>query len=452
MLDQRRTVEAEAEFRRSHVLKPDRPEYLSNLGVTLQAMGRWEEAHDAFTQALSLQPHFISALAGRAVAASDMGLYSAARADIEVAHGLDQENLELLNSMARLALCQGVLEAAYAAFDKMVELTPNVADARVNRGLIRMLQGRISEGWEDYGMRRARRWGRPSNRHAEIPSWMGEELTGKRILIWSELGLGEAIMCASLIRDLTEEADQVIFECDPRLADLFAQSFPDVNVVPEETPASNVIAAQAPHVQVPILDLLAYRGAGKPIKPAGPAYLVPNSSNVAALKSKYATESDGMPLVGLSWGSPKAISARQKGIAIENWKPVLQTPGVSFVNLQYGEGRDDLNELATQCGATFINDHSIDPDGLVAPMADQCAALDLVITVSNTTAHVSGAIGQEVWVLIPPLGLGSMWYWFVDRKDSPWYASAKLLRRKINADEGFLETVAERLRDWTAGR
>ncbi|NKB44822.1 MAG: tetratricopeptide repeat protein [Alphaproteobacteria bacterium] len=452
MLDQRRTEEAEAEFRRAHALNPDRPEYLSNLGVTLHAMGRWEDAQEVFTKALILNADFVPALAGRAKAATDMGFYDDAQADIELAQGLDPNNLELLNSTARLALCQGDLDAAYTAFGTVVGLTPNVADARVNRGLIRMLQGRVADGWEDYGMRRARRWGRPSNRHGKLPSWGGEDLAGKRILIWSELGLGEAIMCASLIHDLAQEAEQVIFECEPRLADLFAKSFPNIEVVPEETPASKKIQKSAPDVQAPIFELIGYRGANAPAQESNSPYLLANSSNVASLKSKYVAESGGLPLVGLSWGSPKAISARQKSIAIEYWKPVLQTPGVSFVNLQYGESRGDLEDIAAQCDAVFINDQSIDTGGSLAPMADQVAALDLVITVSNTTAHISGAVGQETWVLTPPLGLGSMWFWFVDREDSPWYASVKLLRRQINTDEVFLKDVATRLRDWAAGR
>lgn len=452
MLDQRRLAEAEVEFRRSHVLKPDRPEFLGNLGVTLQAKGRWEEARDVFTAALNLNPHFVPALAGRATAATDLGLYEDAQSDIQLAESLNPNDLELLNSIARLALCRGDLDEAYAAFDRTVSLSPNVADARVNRGLVRVLQGRISEGWEDYCMRRARRWGRPSNRHLDLPGWKGESLAGKRVLVWSELGLGEVIMCTSLIKELAAEAHQIILEVDPRLVELFSRSLSNVTVIPEETPANSKIQSTLPDVQIPIIELVGYRGADSATREPKPAYLKPHASNVAVLKEKYLTEVPGQPLVGLSWGSPEATSVRQKSIAAEWWAPVLRTPGVTFVNLQYGEARQELNEIATQYGATLLDDPSVDPAGSLSPFADQCAALDLVITVSNTTAHISGAIGQETWVLVPPLGLGSMWFWFVDRATSPWYPAVKLWRREMNKDEAFVADIADRLQQWAADR
>ncbi|MDG2241989.1 MAG: tetratricopeptide repeat protein [Rhodospirillaceae bacterium] len=452
MLDQRRLAEAEVEFRRSHALKPDRPEFLGNLGVTLQAMGRWEGAREVFTAALNLNAHFVPALAGRATAATDLGLYEDAQSDIQLAESLNPNDLELLNSIARLALSQGDLDGAYTAFDRTVSLSPNVADSRANRGLVRLLQGRINEGWEDYGMRRARRWGRPSNRHLEMPGWKGEPLAGKRILVWSELGLGEVIMCTSLIKELKEEVQQVILEIDPRLVDLFSRSLPGVTVVPEETPANTKIQKAAPDVQAPIIELVGYRGSGSRNGESKPAYLKPDRSNAAALKAKYLAEAPDQPLVGLSWGSPKATSVRQKSIAAECWAPVLRTPGVTFVNLQYGEARQELNELASQYGTTLLDDSTVDPAGALSPVADQCAALDLVITVSNTTAHISGAIGQETWVLVPPLGLGSMWFWFVDRATSPWYPAVRLWRREMNKDNAFLADIAERLQQWVADR
>jgi hypothetical protein len=107
-----------------------------------------------------------------------------------------------------------------------------------------------------------------------------------------------------------------------------------------------------------------------------------------------------------------------------------------------------MADSASTIGITLIDDDTIDYGGAVSEQADQIAALDLVITVSNTTAHISGALGQETWVLVPPIGPGNMWYWFTGRLDSPWYGSVELLRRKVNCDDSFMVDVSTKLKLW----
>jgi Tfp pilus assembly protein PilF len=452
LLDQRRAEEALEAFNEAHAGKPHKPEYLSNLGLALKVLGRWEEAQTAYSKALQLDPNFVSALLGRSSISTELGNYTAAEVDIDFARRLSPNNPEVATSIAKLRLCQGDLEAAYTAFDQAVANTANVADAKVNRGLIRMLQGRIEDGWADYGMRRWRRWGRVSSRYSEIPAWQGEDLTGKTILLWCEQGLGEAILCASLMVKLASEASAVLLECDPRMVSLFQRSFPNITVVPgQSSPHSDIISA-SPDVQAPIFELVVYRAQNSIQQEPSPAYLIPDSSRVAEVRARYSEISKGQPLIGLSWGSPKAASARQKSIPVGYWASVLKTPGVAFVNLQYGDARDALNDLAVHCQATFIEDPFIDPSGSLDAVADQIAALDLVLTVSNTTGHLAGALGKETWIMVPPLGLGSMWYWFVDRLDSPWYALVSLLRRQVDSDDAFMNGLSARLKDWLSQR
>jgi Tfp pilus assembly protein PilF len=450
LLDRRKLQDAEEQFQRANVLKPNRPDYLSNLGLTLQHQGRWEEALEAFSMALDVDANFMPARSARASVASDLAQFDTATADVNFALKNGPKTPDLLNSMAKLALCQGDLDAAYKAYDAVVSMTNGMADAHVNRGLIRLLQGRVSEGWDDYRMRRRRRWGRPSERYSQVPLWQGESLSGKSILVWCEQGLGEAILCASRINDLADQADTVVLECDPRLVDLFQRSLPGVMVVPvQEQPHPDIVEV-SPTLQVPIVELLAqgYQASLERIRASG--YLKADPMKSAALKEKYAEASDTRLLVGLAWGSPNAATAREKGVAVKCWAPILDTPGVTFVNLQYGESRSAMADSASKSGATLLDDLTIDLGGAVSSQADQIAALDLVITVSNTTAHISGALGQETWVLVPPIGPGSMWYWFTDRGDSPWYGSVELLRRQMNGDDSFMVDVSTKLKDWVS--
>lgn len=441
LLDQRRTKEAEQAFIAALDLNPERPEHLGNLGLAQQHRGRWDEAYLSYSRALEKAPTFVPGLLGRAAILTELGKFEAATLDLESASKLAPHASEVHSGRAILALSQGDLAGAYGAFDRAVQVSEHIADARVNRGLVRMMQGRVEAGWDDYSMRRNRRWGRAVARHVESPSWRGEDLSGKSVLVWCEQGLGEAILCASLIHELEDSAASVILECDPRLVTLFARSFPKSHIVANatKTPAD---------YQAAIFDLIGHLDTDCYTRAPRAGYLTYDPIKSAEIRTRYMAGENMQKLIGLSWASPNAAAARQKGMRLEDWEPLLRIPGITFVNLQYGPDRGEMAELARQCGAILIDDPAFDPSGPLDMAADQIASMDLVITVSNTTAHIAGGLGKEIWVLVPPLGLGSMWYWFTGRIDSPWYQSVSLIRREVGADGRVMKDMAARLADW----
>lgn len=449
-LDQRRLNEAIESFETAIGLNDQHSGYLSNLGSALQADAQWETAKDAFSRALVIDPIFRAALIGRASVATDMGVFEEAVADLALAKKSGPPDPAVETGFAKLFLAQGNLDAAYKAFDAAVALTEHVADAKVNRGLIRMMQGRIQDGWEDYASRRWRRWSRSASRYSHIHPWKGENLAGKSILIWCEQGLGEAILCASLINKLIAEAERVTVEVDARLVSLFERSFPAVEVVAQGTEA--IDEDNSIDIQAPIFELIGYRSSNALTQAPGAAFLWPDEDQKEAFAMEYRTLGGDNPLVGISWGSPAAATARQKSLPIDIFEPILRIPDVTFVNLQYGPARHEIAGIAQSVGANLITDSTIDLDGSLDSPAAQIAALDLVITVTNSTAHLAGALGKETWVLVPPLGLGSMWYWFTDIDKSPWYESVTLMRRTLGADTQFMSQVTRRLKAWVDRR
>lgn len=448
LLDQRRVSEAVDAFEVALSSQSLRPDYLSNLALARQRLGQWEDAIAVYAQALEIQPDFIPALLGRAAISTEMGDFQTAASDLSVVGSLVPNAPELHSGRAVLALGQGDLAGAFDAFDRAVQVSEHVADAKVNRGLIRMLQGRVEEGWVDYTMRRQRRWGRAVARHVGIPHWSGEDLSGKSILIWCEQGLGEAVLCASLIHDLEDAAASVTLECDPRIAPLFARSFPKSQVVADAAAEHSRPNKFSVDYQAAIFDLIGYLDAGCYDRPSRAGYLTFNTIKSEKTRQRYFADGHKDKLVGLSWASPNAAAARQKGMNVKDWEPLLRTPGLTFVNLQYGTGMGAMAEIARECGARFIDDPDIGSSASLDILADQIAAVDLVVTVSNTTAHIAGGLGKEAWVIVPPLGLGSMWYWFADRTDSPWYQSVCLIRRQIGEDALLMSDVAARLKNW----
>ena len=450
-LDQRRLPEAEAAFRQAVECKPNKQDFRINLSRVLHEMGNLDDAKAILTSIIdegSLLPNpFIL----RASISAELGKFDKACADLALAEEKGADAGDLATAKAQCAFADSDFERAYRYYDEAVTHTTDVADARVNRGMVRLLQGRINEGWNDYRMRHQRRWGRSVARPFTYPQWQGEDLAGKSLLLWAEQGLGEAILCGTLIPVVLTEAKSVTLECGERLAVLLRRSFPQINVAPQVNPPHTAIEGAKPDYQASLLDLIRYRGADAAENAPRPACLTSDADHAAELKAKYCTQAKEYRLVGLSWSSPQAVGGRMKKIDAEFWRAVLSVPGVCFVNLQYGDDRQDLNEIAESCGATFINDTSIDPAGALDRLSDQIAVLDLVVSVSTTTAHLAGALGVPTWVIVPPLGPAAMWYWFTDRTDSPWYPAIRLIRRQYGEgqDKALIEDVARDLATWS---
>ena len=135
---------------------------------------------------------------------------------------------------------------------------------------------------------------------------------------------------------------------------------------------------------------------------------------------------------------------------LDLWRPVLSVEGVTFVNLQYGDDRGAMDAIAARAGTPLVTDDDVDLDGNLDDAASQISALDLVITVSSTPAHLVGALGKGAWVIVPPVGPAGMWYWFTDRRDSPWYPHVELFRRQYGQsnDAKVLAEIAARLEQW----
>src|SRR5262249_42734909 len=165
-------------------------------------------------------------------------------------------------------------------------------------------------------------------------------------------------------------------------------------------------------------------------------YLVPDPARAAQLRQRL---DDGRRIVGLSWKSQNPRFEKAKSARLTDFEAVLRLPNCRFVDLQYGDTRADLDTAARDLGVYVEHlddiDNKNDIDGLAALMA----ACDAVVTVSNTTAHLAGALGRPTWVFVP-YGHARLWYWFKERDDSPWYPHLRV-RRQISG-QSWAELIA----------
>jgi hypothetical protein len=245
------------------------------------------------------------------------------------------------------------------------------------------------------------------------------------LLVWGEQGLGDQILHAGMVPDLGGRAGSVILEAEPRLVPLFARSFPDVKVIARGPKLfAGAIDAQIPSGSVGQFVRTSWDAF--PRRRTG--YLVADEARVERLRAQVAR--GGGAAIGLSWISKNPTHERAKSAALRDFEALMRAPGLRFVDLQYGNTTSERGALARDLGVRIEHIDEIDNTNDIDGLAALIAACDAVVTVSNTTAHLAGALGKPVWVLVPH-GRAHLWYWFDDGDDSPWYPRVQVRRQKL---------------------
>lgn len=404
-----RLDEALAAFSRTIALVPDDPEPINNYGDCLVKLSRFAEGAAALQKALSYKPNYVEALTNLGTASWGLGK----------------------------------LDEGVAYFRRAIELQPDVAMAHKNLGIVLLLRGEYVEGWREYDWR----WtaDKIPLREYHVPVWRGEALGDKKLLIWAEQGVGDEILHAGMMADMAARVPKVMWEVDERLLTLMQRSFPNIQVVPRRVPAvlETVGLDIGAHVAAgSIGQYVRYEASQFPTDRR--SYLVADQARSAALRAQL-NLAPGEKLVGISWLSKNASFGKSKSTTLADWAPILQTPGVKFVDLQYGDTAGERKKFESKYGVKIAHIDDLDLKDDLDGMAALTAACDLVVTVSNSTAHVAGALGIPVWILIAA-GVGKFWYWGYNVEKVPWYPTATLIRQDDNQDWGpTLKVVTDRL-------
>jgi ADP-heptose:LPS heptosyltransferase len=243
-----------------------------------------------------------------------------------------------------------------------------------------------------------------------------------------------------MLRELQARADTVVLEVEPRLVTLFTRSFPGVRVI-ALTPELHAGPVDA---QVPLGSLCGIlRGGWDAFAQTMPGYLRADAGLAASLRARL--NRDGRPVIGLSWSSSNPRLSKFKSAQLRDFEPLLRRSDCRFVDLQYGDTTEERAAVERELGVRVEHLDEIDNLNDIDGLAALITACDRVVTVSNTTAHLAGALGTPAAVLLP-YGQGRHWYWFSDRLDSPWYPCATLCRQPAAGDwTGIFEDLAREL-------
>jgi tetratricopeptide (TPR) repeat protein len=346
-----------------------------------------------------------------------------------------------LKDLASLMMAEGEFQLAQDVLDRAMAMAPDNKVINMVSGLNAFRLGDYRRGLALYGAR----WNRSSYDKPwdiPVPDWDGKPIEG-RLVVYCEQGIGDYVMFALLFSELRRYAKSITIEVNSRIASLFRRSFPDMRIVDRHTlpPDWDPSLYQA---KVGMGDLLSLLNLDLENVPNRRGFLIPEPALALKIRNRYRALFPGKRLIGISWRSGNRDSATIRSIDLPLLAPIFETADCAFISLQYGDVSRDIEALRAETGHVVHWDREIDPLQFMDPLTAQIAAMDLVISVDNSTVHFAGAIGKPCWVLLP---LNADWRWLVDRTKSLWYESLDLIRQqKSEGWEQVIAKVADRLR------
>jgi tetratricopeptide (TPR) repeat protein len=395
-------------------LKPTDPRGHLNLGCALSVMGRVDDAHYCFETVLKLSPDNVSALTNIAVA---------------------QEK-------------RGEIDAALASLDRAQSLSPKGSEqeARIfySKSYPLLSKGRLKEGWEmyAYGFKPNSKLARAPKRKFHGPQWTGESIHSKKLLIWREQGLGDELMFSHIIPEAFSLCDDIIIECEERLISLFQRSFPNCLVRKQHFDVLSGLATTEDfdyHIPMGSLTRL-FRNDIESFQ-RGKPYLIPDPERVQDFALRLASYKN-KKIIGICWRSGVITADRSLHYApLSSWKAIFDVDNTVFVNLQYGDCAQELQQAREAIGVEILGwpdlDLRNDLEGLAALMKN----LDCVISVGTAVAQMAGALGNHL-MLLTPRG------WTLFGQDHyPWFGNTDLYVVEANQSvETLIPKVAQQLK------
>jgi Tfp pilus assembly protein PilF len=422
--------EALAAYERVLALDADCIDALYNRSQILLARGRAAEALPGFERVAALLPADAGAQRACGVARQALGLQEEALASFGAALALEPAHAGALIARGGALHALGRCEEALESYARARALAPEEPLLHWNESLCRLAMGDYARGWREYEWRW--KWSGFSSPALQFrePLWLGrEDLAGRTIILHAEQGLGDTLQFVRYVPLVAARGARVLLMVQKLLLPLMGGLRGPERVV---GPGAELPLAD---FHAPLLSLPLAFGTTLETVPANVPYLSVAPGRAEARRAQLAPA--GERLVGLCWkGNAQYQGDRERSIALAGFLPLLSTPGIRFVALQKELNED---ERALTAGLPQFSNPGED----FARTAEIVAALDLVITVDTAWGHLAGALGRPLWVLLPQ---SPHWCWLRERRDSPWYPTARLFRQQARGDwQGVLREVAQAL-------
>ncbi|MGA2985288.1 MAG: tetratricopeptide repeat protein [Terriglobia bacterium] len=422
--------------RRALVLAPHRHEIYNLLGFALVNAGDYAAAVEVYRRALVLKSNSADTIFGLGYLLERQGDLASAAVSYQLVLKLDARLVDAHLHLGIIHFLQGNLGKAVECFARVQELAPDNTEVRTFLGHIHLLQGNFPLGWGEHEYRWKTAHFLRHRREYTQPLWKGEPLEGSRILLHAEQGLGDTLQFMRYAPLVEARGGNVILEVQPRLYRLLKLTTGAEEVI-RRGDALPEIDWQCPLLSLP----LAFATDLNSI-PATIPYVHPDPALVGAWRQRMSGNS---LRIGLVWGgSPTFPHERWRSIPLEQLAPLTNLEGTTFYSLQMGPSASQVKQLGPRVHLIDLQDEQQD----LADTAAIVANLGLVISIDTSVAHLAGAMGKPVWVL---LHKSPDWRWLLDREDSPWYPTARLFRQATLGNwQDVVARVERELREFVA--
>jgi tetratricopeptide (TPR) repeat protein len=413
--DLKRPGDALTSLDRTLALAPDNARAQNNRGAVLQDLKRFEEALAAHDKALALNAGFAEAQFNRATALHALKRFDEAIADFEKAIALRPDYAEAYQNLGATLQDEKRLEEAAAAYRKAIALRPDYAEAHNNLGLCELQLGQFDAGFRDYEWRK-RLPGSAANRFFMRPEWRGETITGKTLFVHWEQGLGDTLQFCRFGKATAARGIKTIISVQQPLWGLLQQLRPAVDIIGHDAVPTTY------DYYCPLMSLPGPLGITFNSIPSEQSYLAANSALSSAWNARLAArQASPKPRIGVAWsGNADHKNDQNRSMALKALAPIF-TVDAHWISLQKEVAPGDA-ALLTELPVTSLGSSLTD----FADTAALIDNLDLVITVDTSVAHLAGAMGKPVWIM---LAYHTDWRWFLEGAASPWYPSARLFRQ-----------------------
>lgn len=427
--------------------QPRRALFHNTLASALHAAGRYEQAEPSWRRALELDAGLFTSWEGLGATLRSLDGFSESESALRRALQIDSSSVSAARHLCLTLAELGRFTEAEDIYRGLLDRNPLDADCAIQLALLRLSRADHA-AWTEYSRSHcSREWLKVDPPVlVPLPLWEGEVLPDSGLLLYGEQGIGDEIMFASFVHSSAQRAARTVLLCEPRLTTLFSRSFPGVHVAAKPRPGQQPLldgttgcTLRASLSRLPaLLSVSDADFSGKP-------YLHADADAVQSWRQRLATLGPGMK-VGLSWrGGNNNATRASRSLSLGSFLPLSGLPGVHFVNVQYGKHDEEIAAFNSRATSALTSFDDVDPLRDMDGFAALLSALDLVISVDNSTVHLAGALGIQTWMLCP---FNANWRWMRLGDHNPWYGSVRLFRQPAAGQAGWgpvLENIRQAL-------
>ena len=404
-------------------IAPNNSDLFLSQGNIFHDLRNFNNAIESYNKVIKLTPKSAEAYCNKANSLECLWEFDeaiiAAKKAIQIKPDLSLAFFNLGSSAMHLNL----FDLSMESFNKAIDLKPNYAKYEYAKGTLLLLYGDFKNGWPLWESRwRLNKLFSPKL-ETNCSVWTGDK--NSKLLVWSEQGIGDQLMFSALLSDLSKKCKDLIVYINPRLISLLKRSMGDIcTFYPDNKPIPALYDAQ-----ISIGSLGQYlREEEVDFESSRYGFLKDDKDKTAEIKKDIALSNK--KICGISWRSKSPKSGDHKTIPLKYLIKMLNLDGYAFVSLQYGDTKDEINDVKSELGIDIVSYEKVDNFNDIDGLTSLIQACDTVITIDNITCQLAGALGKETHVL---LTYGSSWWvWMSDRSDSLWYDSVKIYRQEAN--------------------